>query len=479
MDGGERVQKVLARAGIASRRAAEELIRAGRVVIDGTRAELGQRVAPGAEVRVDGRVVTVAAEHRTFMLHKPRGVITTAKDERGRGSVLELLPDVPGLHTVGRLDRDSEGLLLLTNDGDWAQLLLHPRHGVEREYAVGLRAPLDPDARAELEAGVRLEEGIARLSNLRPASRTEAARLDARGAGQGGRGGPPALAWYYLVLRQGWKRQVRRMFVAAGVPVERLVRTRIGSLRLSGLPAGEVRPLTSAERQRLASEASGGPVISIDGPASSGKSSVGAAAALRLGFRFLDTGVLYRALAWLCAVRGVDADDEPAILALVPELELVSDEEGRLRRVRIRGRDVTDELHGPAVDRLVSRVARLPRVRAALLPLQRRVAQGGRIIVAGRDIGSVVLPDADLKLYLQVSLEERARRRAADRDATPGSQAATEVLADLRRRDEADSTRLAAPLRVPEDASVVRSDGREFEETVEEVVRLIRSSVQP
>jgi CMP/dCMP kinase len=432
---------------------------------------------------VDGRPVPPAERRIYLAMAKPPGVTSTVSDRHADRTVLDLVPpELRGgarLYPVGRLDRDSEGLLLLTNDGDWAQLLLHPRHGVEREYAVGLRAPLDPDARAELEAGVRLEEGIARLSNLRPASRTEAARLDARGAGQGGRGGPPALAWYYLVLRQGWKRQVRRMFVAAGVPVERLVRTRIGSLRLSGLPAGEVRPLTSAERQRLASEASGGPVISIDGPASSGKSSVGAAAALRLGFRFLDTGVLYRALAWLCAVRGVDADDEPAILALVPELELVSDEEGRLRRVRIRGRDVTDELHGPAVDRLVSRVARLPRVRAALLPLQRRVAQGGRIIVAGRDIGSVVLPDADLKLYLQVSLEERARRRAADRDATPGSQAATEVLADLRRRDEADSTRLAAPLRVPEDASVVRSDGREFEETVEEVVRLIRSSVQP
>ena len=214
--------------------------------------------------------------------------------------------------------------------------------------------------------------------------------------------------------------------------------------------------------------------VSLDGPGSSGKSSVGAAAASQLGYRFLDTGVLYRAITWLSVQRGVDPEDEAALVALVPELELVPDDEGRMRKVRIDGVDVTDQLHEPEVDRRVSAVSRQPDVRAALLMTQRSLAAEGRIIVAGRDIGTVVLADADLKLYLDVSLEERARRRTAERGLPPGSEEALAILEDLRRRDHLDSSREVAPLRVPEDAVVVRSDGREFDETVAEVVRLIR-----
>jgi cytidylate kinase len=215
--------------------------------------------------------------------------------------------------------------------------------------------------------------------------------------------------------------------------------------------------------------------VSLDGPGSSGKSSVGAAAATRLGYRFLDTGVLYRALTWLCVRDGIDPEDEARLVALVPRLELVPDELGRLRRVRVDGEDVTDQLHAPEVDRHVSAVSRQPDVRAALLQLQRGLAAEGRIIVAGRDIGTVVLPDAELKLYLEVSIDERARRRAAERDLDPGSAEAQAILEDLRRRDHLDSSRAVAPLRVPDDAIVIRSDGREFERTVEEVVRVISS----
>ncbi len=214
--------------------------------------------------------------------------------------------------------------------------------------------------------------------------------------------------------------------------------------------------------------------VSLDGPGSSGKSSVGAAAASQLGYRFLDTGVLYRAITWLSVQRGVDPEDEAALVALVSEVELVPDDEGRMRKVRIDGVDVTDQLHEPEVDRRVSAVSRQPDVRTALLMTQRSLAAEGRIIVAGRDIGTVVLADADLKLYLDVSLEERARRRAAERGLHPGSEEAMAILEDLRRRDHLDSSREVAPLRVPEDAVVVRSDGREFDETVAEVVRLIR-----
>jgi cytidylate kinase len=214
--------------------------------------------------------------------------------------------------------------------------------------------------------------------------------------------------------------------------------------------------------------------VALDGPGSSGKSSVGAAAARALGYRFLDTGVLYRALTWLSVQRGVPSDDQAGLVALVPELELAADAAGSLRQVRVDGQDVTDQLHAPEVDRCVSAVSAQPAVRAALLASQRDVAASGRIIVAGRDIGTVVLPDADLKVYLDVSLEERARRRAAERELAPDSPEAQAILADLRRRDQIDSSREVAPLRIPEDAVVIRTDGRHFEDTVARVVALIR-----
>jgi cytidylate kinase len=219
--------------------------------------------------------------------------------------------------------------------------------------------------------------------------------------------------------------------------------------------------------------------VTLDGPGSSGKSSVGAAAAARLGYRFLDTGVLYRALTWLAVQREIDAEDEDGLLQLVPKLQLMPDAAGQVKRVRVADTDITDELHGAEVDRRVSAVSRQPRVRAELLHVQREMAAAGHIIVAGRDIGTVVLPDAELKLYLEVSVEERARRRATDRDLAPGSNEAAAILDDLRRRDHLDSSRPVAPLRIPDDAVIVRSDGRTFEETVSEVVRIIRAHETP
>jgi cytidylate kinase len=214
--------------------------------------------------------------------------------------------------------------------------------------------------------------------------------------------------------------------------------------------------------------------VTLDGPGSSGKSSVGAEAAAALGYRFLDTGVLYRAVTWLSVERGIDPQDQDALVALIPELQLAADERGQLRRIRVSGSDVTSQLHAPEVDRAVSVVSRQARLREALLATQRDIAAGGGIIVAGRDIGTVVLPDAELKLYLQVSLEERARRRAAERDLPADSPDAAAILEDLRRRDGIDSGREVAPLRIPDDAVVVTSDGRERDATVAEVVRIVR-----
>jgi 23S rRNA pseudouridine2605 synthase len=491
MADGVRVQKVLAEAGVASRREAEKLIVAGRVTADGSPARLGQRVDPAAvRLTVDGRPVRLGQPRVHLALHKPAGVTSTVRDRHATRTVVELVPSrlrTAGarLYPVGRLDRDSEGLILLTNDGGWAARLLHPRHGVEREYAVALATPLSAEQRRRLERGIRLEEGIARLERLRRLKADELARLAA--SLEGGTG---QLAWYSLVLRQGWKRQVRRMFSAVEARVVRLVRVRFGSLALAGMRPGEMRELTEEEAAELTA---GEPptvfapavarpsmgralVVAIDGPGGSGKSTVGAEVALRMGYRFCDTGVLYRGLTLLAVDLRVDVDDAEALLSLVPRVELLPDGRGRYVRLRADGADVTDRLHSGEVDRHVSQVSRHAPVRAALLPIQRALAAGGRIIMAGRDIGSVVLPDADLKIYLDVSLAERSRRRAAERGVAGDEVAEARIEDELRRRDGIDTSREAAPLRVPEGAHVVATEGNTFEQTVQQVLELVRQA---
>jgi len=248
----ERLQKVLAAAGIASRRASEALIAAGRVTVDGRVARLGEQADPErSRIEVDGRPIEMAAAPVHLALHKPAGIISTVRDPHAERTVLQLLPTAVAsgtrLYPVGRLDRDSEGLLLLTNDGDWAERVLHPRYGVEREYAVGLPAWLSNEQRRALDAGVELEEGMATFAHpVRPASVAETERLvsllDATADG---------LAWYRVTLRQGWKRQVRRMFGAVGAPISRLVRTRIGPVRLDDLRSGRFRRLRGSEIRAL------------------------------------------------------------------------------------------------------------------------------------------------------------------------------------------------------------------------------------
>jgi cytidylate kinase len=481
-----RIQKALADAGVASRRAAEQLVADGRVLINGSPATIGQRVDPERDqLAVDGKPLGHRPELVYLALAKPAGVTSTVSDRHASRTVVDLVPaDIrrraARIYPVGRLDRDSEGLLLLTNDGAWAQRLLHPRHGVEREYAVGLRRALDAGQQHGLLAGIELDEGRARLDSLHVAGDDQLRRL----AGLLGDAARP-LAWYMAVVRQGWRRQLRRMFAAVGAPVERLVRVRIGSLRLAAMSLGEIRSLSAHERQQLDSLAHSDPdpgvrlgadrqlMVSIDGPGSSGKSSVGAAAARRLGYRFCDTGVLYRGLTWLALERGVDPNDGDSLVSIVEHIELAPDAEERYVRLLVDGREVTDLLHTAGVDRHVSQVSRHAQVRSALLHIQRRLASGGRIIMAGRDIGSVVLPHADLKLYLHVSLEERARRRAAERGAAEHPSELERIEEELRRRDGIDSTRAVAPLRVPEGATVIETEGNTLEQTVQAVVAAI------
>ena len=249
----ERISKVLAAAGVASRRGADDLIAAGRVTVDGRLAMLGEKVDLDLQrLAVDGRPVLspeLAPIH--LALHKPVGVTSTVQDRHAERTITDLIPEELArgarLYPVGRLDQDSEGLILVTNDGDWAEHVLHPRYEVEREYAVGLAMPLNREQAEALERGVELAEGIATVTGLRGQTRTEDLRL-------GELLDPPPedrLVWVRVTIHQGWKRQLRRMFATVGAPVRRLVRVRIGSLRLEGLAAGDVRPLTTAEVRRL------------------------------------------------------------------------------------------------------------------------------------------------------------------------------------------------------------------------------------
>lgn len=217
-------------------------------------------------------------------------------------------------------------------------------------------------------------------------------------------------------------------------------------------------------------------VVALDGPGSSGKSSVGAAAALEVGYRFCDTGLLYRAVTWLALARRVSASYPHAMRGLVDEVELSPDPQGRLARVLVDGVDHTEDVHSPAVDAAVSAVAAIPELRLALLDRQRELARAGGIVMAGRDIGTVVLPDADLKIFLEASVEERARRRAEERGIDPAGAGLDAILEALRRRDELDSTRAVAPLRAAPDARIISTDGNRFVDTVDAVVNAIRDA---
>jgi 23S rRNA pseudouridine2605 synthase len=226
----ERLQRILARAGYGSRRACEELIVEGRVTLNGTVATLGDRADPVEdEVRVDGLEVNLDPNVKYYALHKPLGVVTTMRDPQGRPDIRAFLPEGPRIFPVGRLDRDTEGLLLLTNDGDLANALTHPRFGIEKEYLAEVEGVPTPKHVGQLRRGVELEDGHARAKSARVAGRS------------GDRGA------VRLVMTEGRKREVRRLLAAVGLPVTRLVRVRVGEVRLGGLPPGERRELTHDE----------------------------------------------------------------------------------------------------------------------------------------------------------------------------------------------------------------------------------------
>ncbi|MGZ4802513.1 MAG: pseudouridine synthase [Acidimicrobiia bacterium] len=231
---GERLQKVLARAGLGSRRVCDDLIAAGRVTVDGEVAVLGRRVDPEHDhIELDGVPVVTQTGLVYYLLNKPVRTVTTAHDPEGRPTVVELVPDEPRVFPVGRLDWDTEGLLVLTNDGELTQRLTHPSHGVEKEYLVEVEGVPSRGALRQPREGVELEDGMSAPAEVRLVqSRGDSAAIE-------------------LVIHEGRNRQVRRMLEAVGHPVVRLVRTRIGVLADRDLGPGEWRELRADEVRGL------------------------------------------------------------------------------------------------------------------------------------------------------------------------------------------------------------------------------------
>lgn len=221
-------------------------------------------------------------------------------------------------------------------------------------------------------------------------------------------------------------------------------------------------------------------IIAIDGPSASGKSSVGHLLAQRLGYRFLDSGAMYRTIAWLALQRHIDLEDEDALarLAASAEIELCAPSvaDGRPYSVLVDGQDVTWQIRESAVDSIVSKVAKVPNVRAALVEKQRTMAKDGNLVVEGRDIGTVVFPQAALKVYLMASAEERGRRRYRQLGERGDEVEYNAILDDLKRRDRVDSQRDLSPLRPADDAMIIDTDDLDLEEVVSEIMRLVEGS---
>lgn len=231
---GERLQKALARAGFGSRRACEDLIRAGHVRVNGRRAELGMRIDPTTdEVTVRGVRAVVSPELVYWALHKPTGVVTTASDPKGRTKVVDLVPKEPRVFPVGRLDIDTSGLLFLTNDGDFANRIAHPRYGVPKTYVAEVARSVGASLARKLVRGVELDDGPARA---------ESARVQVTSGGR---------SLVEVVVHEGRNRIVRRMFEALGADIGSLVRTAIGPIRLGRLKEGGWRTLRPLEVREL------------------------------------------------------------------------------------------------------------------------------------------------------------------------------------------------------------------------------------
>ncbi|MEJ5198872.1 MAG: pseudouridine synthase, partial [Anaerolineae bacterium] len=398
----ERLQKILAQAGLGSRRACEELITAGRVKVDGrVVTELGAKADPAtAEITVDDQPIQ-RQPLRYVMLHKPAGYLSTVDPRAGYPSWEELVQTPERLFPVGRLDHDSEGLLLLTNDGELAQRLLHPRYEHPKTYLVQVVGVPTPRKIRRLQHGVMLDDGPTAPAEVE-LLREPPVGFRSSSADQSGVGAQPT-RWLKVTLHEGRKRQLRRMVALLGHPALRVIRISLGPLVLGDLKPGKWRDLTQDEVRALQEAARRGQperpptpskserkkqpllpeTIAIDGPAASGKSTIGGRLARKYGYLYLDTGVMYRAVAAAALARGIPTDDEKAVTALARRIQIevtpptVAD--GRDVTVLVDGEDYSWEIRKPQVESVVSPVSAYAGVREAMVEQQRRIARQGPV----------------------------------------------------------------------------------------------------
>ena len=533
-----RLQRFLARAGVASRRGSEDLMTAGRVTVNGQIAtELGTKVDVDHDhIEVDGMPVKLNQGSVYLMLYKPTGYLTTMSDPQERPCVADLVPRdrFPGLFPVGRLDRDTTGLLLFTTDGDLSQDLLHPSKHVYKTYQALVDGNLTDRDLEPLRRGIELDDGLCQPAICRVINAREAEAV----APQGVKPGTTAVE---VIIREGRKNQVKRMLSKIHHPVIRLHRCNFAGLELKDVAKGSWRELTDREVQILkdggippkqaSSKRSAAPatntasrtrhhgshgsapkrntyrelgnrkapapashtststterkhcmIVAIDGPAGSGKSTIAKEIARQLGFNKLDTGAMYRAVTFAALDRGIDLDDEAAIDTLAEQIEIrFTNGTGEDTRLTIDGKDASAAIRTPQVDANVSKVSAYPGVRAAMLIHQRRAAEDRDIVAEGRDIGTVVFPNAQVKVFLTADPRERARRRVLQRhqnDAQPLTTEKLEAEVDetldaLKQRDKLDSSREVAPLVPAEDAVHVDSTAH----TIDEVVSIIEDLI--
>ena len=490
----ERLQKLISAAGIASRRAAERLMVEGRVTVDGevVRA-LGARADPEtADIRVDGaRLRGLGRPRRYVALNKPVGHLTTRSDPSRRPTVMDLLPlSLRSLSPVGRLDAASSGLVLLTDDGALAQRIAHPRYRLPKTYLATVRGLPDEEALARACRGLRVDGEFLRLDAAEVLARFPHRQESRR------------RARLRITLRGGRNREIRRVLGVLGHPVVELHRTRIGSLPDRGLRPGKWRKLTSEEVDELRAAAGAAPsaedspaeadeggapppddgtpeapapepepepppfVVAIDGPAGSGKTSVARAVADRFGLPYFNTGASVRAVALGAMRLGIPLDEGPPLRAVA--YRVILDPAGR---VFLDGEEVSTAVRAPEVSRGASEVAVHPELREVLAARWRSAAGGGGV-VEGRDIGTVVFPDAPVKVFLEARPEVRARRRSSDE----GDRDVRVVEAELKGRDDTDKGREVAPLRRAADAHTVDTTDLTLEETVDRVAALVASA---
>jgi len=489
----ERLNRFLARAGVASRRAADALIASGAVRVNGeVPPPSGVFVDPDKDVvTVDGQPVRPVTRHRYVVINKPLGVITTARDEEARTTVLDVVGDEGQaghrLFPVGRLDADTSGLLLLTDDGELAFRLTHPRYKVAKEYiATVIGNPTAADLET-LRTGVKLEEGVTAPAEVETLAVTPGSR-------------DSSLAELRIVIREGRHRQVRRMVHGIGHKVHSLRRVGFGPLKIGRLKIGGWRLLGDAEVTALRRAVGiatglkgGGPplaaaglaepdpgappppevLIAIDGGVASGKSAVGKRVAEALGLPFVDSGLMYRAVTKLAAERGIDPNNVDAVTELARKTGLKIHGE----RVWADGVELTEGIFDADHMDALPQVSAIAGVREALVAQQRRLGQGG-VVMAGRDIGTVVFPDADYKFFLTASLEEKVSRRAAQYEKRGEVVDQEAMRKEVEARDRVDTERAVAPLRPAPDAIVIDTDHLTVDEVVDTILKRIQERRQ-